>query len=275
MKIIRHAFIAGKTILVRESPARQVEKGKKRQPKKNMTTEEVWKNNLKNAIFKLTLILNTYFVPGDHHLQLTYKEAPTPEQAKKDREKFVRKLRIECKKIGVDVRWVAVTEVKSKSKRIHHHIVCTGVPMEVIRKCWDKGHIFHNPLWDNPNYKGLAEYLLKEAAYGFREEDCIYKRRFNTSRNMRVPEGQKIDMKRVDLETDPKAPKGYYIDGEVEYYEHAITRLTCRDYVLVSLTDEPRLKRWPKGVTAPLERINYNKLLREAYHEEQLSLLWE
>ena len=277
MKILRHIFLAGKTIVIREQPTREIEKGRKRAPKKNLTSEEVWKNNLKNAIFKLTLILNSNFIPGDHHLQLTYAKEPTAEQGKKDRQKFVRKLREECRKEDIEVKWVAVSE--HKGKRLHHHIICTGVPMRIIEKCWPHGIVFHNPLWDNPNYKGLAEYLLKEAAKDFEEAGEIGKRRYNCSRNIKVPEPKKQELSRVDLEKDPVAFKDYYIDGEVERYEHAITRLTCREYILVPLTDEPRIKYWPKGVTGKLEKINYTRLLRGAYteHQEELDVFcaWE
>lgn len=267
MKIMRYAYLAGKTIVMREQPKREIKKGQKRAPKKNLTSEEVWRNNLKNAVFRLTLILNHNFVPGDHHLQLTYKIEPSAEQGKKDRQKFVRKLREECRKVGIEVKWVAVTE--HKGKRLHHHIICTGVPMEIIKKCWPHGIVFHNPLWDNPNYKQLAEYLLKEASREFEEQDRIYQRRYNTSRNIVVPEPHLQELSRVDLEADPKPLKDYYIDGEVERYEHVITRLTCREYVLVPLTAEPRIKHWPKGQISQEEKINYTKLLKDAYTEHQ------
>ena len=267
MKIMRYAYLAGKTIVVREQPKREIKKGQKRATKKNLTSEEVWRNNLKNAIFRLTLILNHNFAPGDHHLQLTYKNEPSAEQGKKDRQKFVRKLREECRKVGIEVKWVAVTE--HKGKRLHHHIICTGVPMEIIKKCWPHGIVFHNPLWDNPNYKQLAEYLLKEASREFEEQDKIYQRRYNTSRNIVVPKPHRQELSRIDLEVDPKPLKDYYIDGEVERYEHVITRLTCREYVLVPLTAEPRIKRWPKGQIGQEEKINYTKLLKDAYTEHQ------
>lgn len=270
MKILRKLYLAGQTIVIRETPSRKIEKGKKRAPKKNLTSEEVWKNNLKNAIFNLTLILNHNFMPGDHHLQLTYEFEPTLEQGKKDRQAFTRKLTAECRKLGIDFKWVAVTEYKGK--RIHHHIICTGVPMDIIKKCWTHGIVFHNPLWDNPNYKDLANYLLKEASKLYQSEGKIFKRRYNTSRNIVIPEEHPEELSRIDLEAEPKPLKDYYIDGEVERYEHAITRLTCREYVLVPLTEEPRIKNWKKCNTTPEERINYSKLLRNAYHEHQMGL---
>lgn len=277
MQIVRKIWVAGKTIIIKESPKRKSAPGQKRAPKVNMTSEKVWAANLKQAIFKLTLALNNNFKAGDHHLQLTYKIEPSAEEAKKDRERFVRKLKRECKKADLELKWIMVTE--RKQKRIHHHVVCSNVPMNIITKCWPHGIVFHNPLWDNPNYEDLAIYLLKEASRGFEEDDKIFARRYTTSRNIVMPECQEQEMSRVDLDEEPKPFKGYYIDGEVEKYEHEITRLTCRKYIQVSLDEEPRIKKWYKGVTVPEERINWSKLLREAYTETQtsfdLSCEWE
>lgn len=269
MKIIRSMYEAGKTIVIREQPKRKIEKGRKRAPKINQTSEEVWKNNLKYAVFRLTLLLNHNFVPGDLHLQLTYKIEPTEEQSKKDRQKFTRDLKRECKKIGIDVKWVAVTE--KKGTRVHHHIICSNAPIAIIQKCWKHGIVFHNPLWDNPNYKDLAEYLLKEASKTYEEKENIRERRYNTSRNVVMPqEPREKELSRIDLNDEPKPPKGYYIDGEVEIYEHAITRMPCRQYILVPIEGEEQTRI--KGRRGKYEKINYLKLLREAYTEHQESL---
>lgn len=273
MKIVRKIWVAGKTIIVKESPKRERVPGEKRVPKLNTTSEKVWESNLRQSIFKLTLILNNNFVPGDYHLQLTYKHIPSLEQAKKDRTNFCRNLKKQCKKLGINLKWAAVTE--HKGKRVHHHIVCSRVPVSIIHKCWPHGHAFHTDLWDDGNYESLAKYLLKEASRGFEEEAKIYKRRYSTSLNMVIPECREEELSRIDLDDDPKAFKGYYIDGEVERYEHEVTRLTCRKYIQVSLTEIPRIKKWYKGALVPEERINWSKWLRESYqeHQEQLELL--
>lgn len=269
MKIVRSMYEAGQTIIVREQPKRKIEKGRKRAPKKNLTSEEVWKNNLKYAVFRLTLLLNHNFVPGDHHLQLTYKIEPTAEQGKKDRQKFTRELKAKCKKIGIDVKWIAVTEYKGK--RVHHHIICSNVPMSIINECWKHGRVFHNPLWDNPNYKDLAEYLLKEASKTYEQKGDIRERRYNTSRNVVMPkEPKEKELSRIDMNDEPIPPKGYYIDGEVEYYEHAITRMPCRQYILVPIEGEKQARI--RGRRGKYERTNYFKLLREAYTEHQETL---
>lgn len=277
MGYIRQIFIAGQTVIVREKMKRNVEKGKKRGPKTQITSDKVWWYNLKQAIFKATLILNNNFKPGDHHLQLTYKIEPASRaEAEKDRKAFLRKVTAECRKEGIEFKWFAVTA--REGKRLHHHIVCSNIPMRIINKCWPKekkGIAFHNPLWDNPNYSRLAEYLLKEAAALHAEYGVISKKRFTTSRNVVIPVGKEEEITKKTIEDEPKAFKDYEIDAEsIQVFENEITDTLCREYIMISTKDTPRLKKWSKGVMITGEYVNYSKALREAYAEIQESF-WD
>ncbi len=270
MKITRQIFKAGKTLLFKECPTSKKIAGEKRAPKRNLTSEAVWKNNLKRSVFSLTLVLNENFKAGDYHLKLTYKDQPAgEEQFEKDREKFARTLRRKCKKNGIDIKLVFVKERK-KGKHYHLHVICSKCPKNLIEESWHHGFIFYGELWENPNYYNLANYLLKEADESFRELGLINKKRFTRSRNTVMPQGETEEISVCDLESDPKEIKGYYVDGEVQRYEHPLTRLTCREYVMVE--DGSRTRRMKKNKMRSLEYINYTKLLRESYQEEQLGL---
>ena len=274
MGYIREIYKAGATLVIREKMKRRVEKNQKRAPKTNHTTEKVWLYNLKQAAFKLTLILNENFVPGDHHLQLTYKIEPASrEEAKKDRSKFLRKVTNECKKRNIDFKWVAITE--KTGGRFHHHIVCSNIPVDIIKKCWskeEKGTAFHNPLWDFPNYADLAEYLIKEAAQLHTEEGSISKKRYTTSKNIIVPEGRQVEITRKSIEDEPTVFKNFDLDTDsVQVYENELTDTICREYILIA---RPEAKYRSKGTKITGEYVNYSKALRKAYREEQLSF-WE
>lgn len=277
MGYIRQIYIAGQTIIVREKMKRNVEQGKKRSPKKQITSDKVWWYNLKQATFKLTLALNNNFGPGDHHLQLTYKQEPeSRETAAKDRKEFLRRVTADCRKEGIEFKWVGVTA--REGKRLHHHIVCSNIPMRIINKHWpknEKGIVFHNPLWDNPNYSRLAEYLLKEAAALYMEEGLISKKRYTTSRNIIMPKGKEEDISRKNIEDEPEAFKDYEIDEDsVQVFENELIDSICREYIMISTKETPRLKYWSKGVMVTGEYVNYSKALREAYSEYQESF-WE
>ena len=59
------------------------------------------------------------------------------------------------------------------------------------------------------------------------------------------------------------------IDGEVQRYENLINGAPCREYIQVSVEEEPRIKRWKKGTMVTGEHMPFAKLLREAYREFQ------
>lgn len=271
MKFERLSYLAGRTILVKEKVKRERVKGEKRAPKSQMTIEKVWEANLRQAIFELTLKLNANFKPGDRNLKLTFDEMPSIEEVKNARDKFTRKLRDLCKKENIELKWIIVPHIAVK--RYHFHFICNReVPLELIKKAWGNGLVIEKAsLWDNPNYYQLAAYLMHEARAlkSLKEEEEIpFTKRYSGSRNLVKPEAHREELTRLDMDQDPKPRKGYVIDGEVQEYENLINGAPVREYIQVSINDEPRIKRW-KTTTATGERMPYAKLIREAYREIQ------
>ncbi len=260
----RDTIVAGRTVMrsLRAS-SRMNTDSKKRKPKQNPTSAAVQKVNFRNAVKILTAKLNYNFKPGDHHLVLTYSSVVTPAEAKKQLDKFQRNLRNYCKRNNIDFKWVAVTEYKHT--RIHHHLVMNDIDTEVIQRYWKCGYIRSTALDESGNYYKLAEYLLKETEKTFREENSPQKKRYSSSRNVVMPEVKRERISGREVRETIKALKGYYVDEEtVRRYEHAILKVDCMEYIMVSLEKEPRLKRWPKGkAVSP----------RESYkdYEQQLS----
>jgi len=248
MKMYRDTLIAGRTAMVRCYASTRVatEKGKKRKPKMNPTPEAVQRINLKNAIWNLCVLMNSYFVGGDYHLTLTYAHEPSKEEAKRDLDKWIRNMRTYCRKRGQEFSWVAVTEYENK--RIHHHIVCSRVDMDLVKKYWTKGWINIKLLDASGNYIKLAEYLIKETDKTFREDDSPNKARYRRSRNMKYPEAQREEVSDRALRNGPAEVKGYYIDQDTLHtYDHAILGVECMQYIMVSLEEIPRLNRWYRG----------------------------
>ncbi|MCB6992911.1 hypothetical protein LI177_05350 [bacterium 210820-DFI.6.37] len=254
MKIYRDTIAAGRTLMVRcmASARIKTEKGQKRKERRNPTPEAVQKINLKNAIWKLCVLLNTYFQKGDLHLTLTYAYEPSKEQARKDLDKLIRKLRDHHKKNNRSFRWIAVTEYSHK--RIHHHVVCSKTDLDTIEKLWTHGWATPKFLDASGNYIKLAEYLIKETDKTFREDDSPNKTRYRRSRNMPLPEAKREVISDRIMENGPEEIKGYYVDQDtVHTYEHAILGVECMQYIMVSLTEKPRLKRWYRGKNARVE----------------------
>ena len=94
MKYIRQTIIAGATaIRTIYSSTGERKPGLQRRARANMSPEKVQAVNLRNAIKKLTAILNHNFEDGDYHVTLTYRTEPTKEQAKNKLRKFKSNMR--------------------------------------------------------------------------------------------------------------------------------------------------------------------------------------
>lgn len=256
MNYIRETIVAGRTVLTRLKASTRIktEKGEKRAARTNPTSEAVRKVNLANAVWKLTSILNANFTGLDYHITLTYAgEEPTKEQAKKNLANFQRRMKRACEKNGQEWKWVAVTEYENH--RIHHHVVCSGVELQMLKDKWNHGYVNCKVLDGSGEYSQLAEYLIKETEKTFRLPDSVNKNRYSSSANIIIPEVRKENVSERIVNNELKALKGYYIDQDsVRKYEHAVLQVECMEYIQISLDDDPRLKKWKKGKRTKYER---------------------
>lgn len=246
--IFRETCVAGSTIDFKILKHNIKHNKNKRNKKVNATPDDVAEINRRNAVVNLKRKINHNFIPGDWHLVLTYAgDEPTKRQAKKDRTNFLRRLKDAAKKQGKEFKYIIVTEFENK--RIHHHIVCTDIGINLICDKWTNGQVRPSRLDKKRNYVKLAEYLIKETSKTFRNHDCPFKRRFSCSRNIVNPVVKRERIKKApELNgNDPKALKGYYIDMDsISRYENKQTGLEQIEYTMISL-DIPRYKKWPKG----------------------------
>ena len=102
---LQKTYRAGRTIEVQKLAIRKHPRGA-RQKRHSPTPEAMAAYNKKLAERELARLLNENFGPGDLSIVGTYRkgERPTPEQAKKDREKFLRKLREYFRRRGKELR---------------------------------------------------------------------------------------------------------------------------------------------------------------------------
>ena len=267
MKVVRETCIAGKTI-DRTIKVTSGNHRNRRAPKSNITSEQVRKNNDRMAVKHLMRLLNANFTGGDLNVVLTYEIEADQQQAKKDRNAFIKTLRREMGKKGQELKYIAVTEYENT--RIHHHLVISKVKAELLericKKCWVKLAV----LDDSGNYINLAEYLIKETQRTFRQGDCQHKRRFSASTNLVRPVPTRKDVSEVELFDDPEAIDGYYIDQDhCRRYEHPVTGLEHLEYIMVAIDKPRRFKRWPG------EQIVSNREYFKANYEEEQQSLWK
>lgn len=223
---------AGATIEVTKSYTKRIGvkvKGDREKP----TAEEMEKVNQMNAERTLRLKINANFGVDDPFITLTYRkdERPTPEQAKKNIKKVIDSLRKEFKKLGVDLKYINVTEYKNKA--IHHHLLINHIEGEdvskMVRRLWKFGRPDFKYLDDTGQYKDLAAYLIKETSKTYKENDGGHKQRYSCSRNLIMPTPKTEIIKKAQRwMADPKPIKGYYIDKDTVY--NGIDPFTGREY---------------------------------------------
>lgn len=265
MKVFKDVAIAGRTIWISIGVPSGNHK-KVRAMKRNVTREQVQKNNDRLAVRNLTLLLNNNFDETCCHFTLTYKSASNPEEAARDRENFLRRM----KRKVPGLKYVAVTEYKNV--RIHHHIVMSTTDVELVNKVWDKGFVMPTVLDDTGDYTDLAEYLVKETNKTFRTKDGIHKHRWAASRNLKKPKLKRTEAAVRDLEDDPRPIKGYYIpEDRVRRYEHPITGLEYIEYLMVAIDKPRRYPAWPRG--KEISGREHFKVNEEDEQEELFALL--
>lgn len=163
--------------------------GKSRR-KKNKPTSEVQKTlNQHNAENKLIRLLHTNFDERDLEIHLTYDENHVPadeEQAKKDIQNFLRRVKRYRKKNNLDeLKYISVTE-KGSSGRLHHHVTLNGgIDRDILEQLWGKGYANTKRLqFNKTGLVGLGRYIVK---------DPVFSKRWNASRNLKKPKERTND----------------------------------------------------------------------------------
>ncbi len=154
-----------------------------RRRKAKPTGEAQAKLNKRISENNLIRLLNANFTKHDIAFDLTYKNSPeTKEQADRDLQNFLRRLKRFRKKNGLSpLKYIAVTERGERKGRFHHHLVINGgVDINTLAQLWGKGYTKAQPLqFDEAGLIGKGKYLVKQSL-GFRS--------FNASRNLNHPQ---------------------------------------------------------------------------------------
>ena len=215
MPYYKTTIVAGRTIEVIKGYSKMIGNHNKRSARRNKTPEEVERINQRQAEARLRRLINANFGEGDIHLVLTYKknDRPDPAEAKKRIDKFIRRLRTRYKKLGVELKYIHVTEYATSA--IHHHLIINSIDSnlnKLIRECWPHGSPHLTPLDDTGQYKDLAAYLIKETSKTFKDPEAVHKQRYSTSKNLKKPHVKTVLIDSERWREDPKPIKGYLID---------------------------------------------------------------
>lgn len=162
-----------------------ITKQERRQPRKKKEKVTVPKQrNLNDKNSKKYLIRKTHanFTDDDLFLTFTYNAKHLPsshEETKRDMTNYLRSVDRYRKKNSLPkLKWIAVIEY-GEGRRIHHHIIMSGMDRDIAEGFWKKGRANANRLKADENgYEGLVRYITK---------DPQGKRRWSCSRNLEEP----------------------------------------------------------------------------------------
>ena len=242
LKINKDISIAGRSIMVTlRGPAGN--HTRTRAMKKNVTREQVRKNNDRLALRNLTLLLNSNFEDDEGaHFTLTYRMVPSPAEAYKMQENFLRRM----KRAVPGLKYVAVTEYMNA--RIHHHIVMNITDVKLVEKVWGAGRVRATVLDSCGDYTDLAEYLIKETNKTFRDPDGPRQHRWSASRNLEKPATKRVEVSLSEIMDDPQPIAGYYIpEDRIRRFEHPVTGIETVEYLMIAIDKPRRYKTWPRG----------------------------
>jgi hypothetical protein len=267
----RETAVAGSNLYTKVSARKPSAPGCKRAPKKNPTSDQMFRVNEHNAIRRLSMELDANFRPGDHHLILTYAGLPPSEaEARKHVGNFLRRVTRLCKKEGLVPRWVLATEYDHT--RIHHHVIMSaGLPLDSVCRLWPHG-IVRNTFLYGKTFRWLAEYIIKETRRTFRDPDSTAKRRYSSSRNLVKPVTKVEYLSKMDFDADPKAPKGYSVEADTVYRgENPFTGARYMEYTALPLDDGPMPKRRRRGKTVrPRSSVSLSTYRKAAPRQERM-----
>lgn len=187
--------------------------GQKRTKKRKATSEQVVRQNRWKKISHIRHLLLMNFRQYDYFTTLTYRTGERPEtleEAKKDFQIFIRKVRAYYKSMGIPCKWMVVGERGSRGG-IHFHLVLNRIRDgdRMIAKYWTHGGRATELMRQPETYGRLAEYLAKTPSNKSDEKSF-----FSHSRGLLEPKVVREVMKRKTFRKDPFVPKGYVLDKD-------------------------------------------------------------
>lgn len=190
----------------------------KRTKRTSHTPEAMARNNERQAAKKLARLINCNFEAGDAIVTLTYRpdERPdNPQQTKKNISNFLRRLKELCKKMGIELIYIGVSNFDCRGVP-HHHLLLKAnlITSADIEALWGLGIVRFTKLAnrDNGDYTKVAYYFLKHTNQVYNDpKRRVHAKRFISSRNLQKPIVTKKIVKADSWHAEPIAPKGYWL----------------------------------------------------------------
>lgn len=245
-KLYKYVEIISGTVLEIEKIQnnRAHSKKTKRSKRTSHTPEAMAKNKERQAVKKLARLINCNFIAGDMIVTLTYKQddrPDTPEKTKKDIANFLRRLKEACKKIGIELIYIGVSNFGCKGVPHHHMLLKANLITAVdIEALWGLGIVRFTKLTnrDNGDYTKIAYYFLRHTNKVYNDpKRRVHAKRYISSRNLKQPIIITKIIKSDSWRAAPSAPNGYWlISDSVINSVNSITGWPYQYYKCIRLT---------------------------------------
>lgn len=187
--------IAGDTLVAEIYPTWGREQRRTvRAARQNVTPERIQKYNTERAKFRLQLLMDQNFGPEDQSLTLTYTDAPTEAEARKDVKNFIDRLkRARARKGLPELKYIYSLEDErdGRKKQLHCHIVMNGgIDRKEVEQIWQKGSKargFANCDSLQPDKEGLRKLAFYIYDQNRGKEQDKNKRHYSCSKNLTEP----------------------------------------------------------------------------------------
>lgn len=215
MPYVHRQVVAGRTVEHKKMQSLRVHTGGvKRQPNRGHTSERQAKINERSTEEHLRWLLNANFGYRDFHVVLHYFDKErTFDQCLDDLTLFKKRLRRECKRRGVPLKYITTTETK-RMTNIHHHVIINNMDPEIIATAWEgiegSGGISFRPMDKRGNHAKLATYMMKESRSTMERYKEMGRRgkRYSASQNLQKPKITYTVVASSSWRKEPKARKG-------------------------------------------------------------------
>lgn len=165
-----------------------------RKAKQNLTPERIQKYNEQRARFRLELLMDANFTADDLNMTLTYTEAPTEAEARKDVKNYIARLkRARARKGLPEMKYVYALEDErdGRKKQLHCHLVMSGgINRKEAEEIWRKGSKargFANCDELQPDKEGLRKLAFYIYDQNRGKETAKGKRHYTCSKNLKEP----------------------------------------------------------------------------------------
>ena len=165
-----------------------------RKAKQNLTPERIQKYNEQRARFRLELLMDANFTADDLNMTLTYTEAPTEAEARKDVKNYIARLkRARARKGLPEMKYVYALEDErdGRKKQLHCHLVMSGgIDRKEAEEIWRKGSKargFANCDELQPDKEGLRKLAFYIYDQNRGKETAKGKRHYTCSKNLKEP----------------------------------------------------------------------------------------